>query len=42
MPKELMVQMFIVRENLGPTETGLENLGPIKMGLENLGPIETN
>ena len=33
-------QIFIVLENLGPTETGLENLGPIKMGIENLRPTE--
>ena len=42
MPKELMDQMFIVLENLGPTEMGFENLRPTEMGLENLGRIEMN
>ena len=35
-----MVQMFIVLENLGPTEMGFENLGPTEIGLENLRPTE--
>ena len=40
MLKGPMDQIFIVLENLRPTEMGLENLRPTEMGLENLGRIE--
>ena len=40
MLKGPMDQIFIVLENLGPTEMGFENLGPIEMGFENLRPTE--
>ena len=42
MLKGPMDQIFIVLENLRPTEMGLENLRPTEMGLENLGRIEMN